>query len=588
MNSDIDKIIAERNKQLEAAGKPTKAGDPTGALLDAIEVGATAAKEMQQKVVNVIGEIAEQLKKHYDGLKGAFDKRDYTGGGAGSEMPLSMGQILALMIGLPIVRGLMMGGFTAAMNKVRTGSWLGKTPDVPTTTTTTAGPASPGGRSAMTEAEMKKYNANREAGMSAAEAKRQAQGFKSMNRTAEAMAERTKSVADGLAQTGPRTTSALNTATKEVGVLGKSMNFMKGGFQKLGSKIPIVGTALTVAMTGFNIAGIEARQAAGEITAEEARVEEGGAVGGAAGGLSGGLAGAAAGAAIGSAFPVIGTVIGGLIGGAIGAWGGEELGSRLGESLMSNWGAITDWTSKMGQGVADAWTSTKSWLATDGKQYWNMFTDGAKSLGKSALGLLETLPVVGGIVKGAESLFASAGEKFKSAGQTIRGFLDDSAAKFRQTFPELTAGVEKVVGNMKTGLGTLMDTMSEKASAAWGYIKEKTGFGNRPSTDNDALAKANADAKPAGPPGTAPAATTPAKSTPPPKVDAVGVPQKKELTSQEKAAIYETIATNTKYTNDLMQAQQRAINSMLQQLAAIAGHTNDTAVASKKTAQRVN
>jgi hypothetical protein len=71
-------------------------------------------------------------------------------------------------------------------------------------------------------------------------------------------------------------------------------------------------------------------------------------------------------------------------------------------------------------------------------------------------------------------------------------------------------------------------------------------------------------------------------------VDAVGVPQKKDLTAQEKAAVYETIATNTKYTNDLMQAQQRVMNSMLQQLAAISGHTNETAVASKKTAQRVN
>ena len=361
------------------------------------------------------------------------------------------------------------------------------------------------------------------------------------------------------------------------------MNFIKGGFQKLGPKIPLIGTALTVAMAGFSIAGIEAREAAGEISAEQARIEEGGVVGGAAGGLGGGLAGAAAGAAIGSVIPVVGTVIGGLIGGAIGAWGGSELGAELGESLMSHWGTITDWTSKMGQGVADAWTTTKNWLATDGQQYWNMFTSGAKELGKSALGLLEQLPVVGGIVKGAQSLFASAGEKFKSAGQTIRGFLDDSAAKFRQTFPELTAGVEKVVGGMKAGLGTLMDTMSQKANAAWAYIKEKAGYGDKP-----AAPAPTTPAKPAAPPGTAPTATAPAKSTPPPRADTVGVPQKKELTAQEKAAVYETIAANTKYTSDLMQAQQRVMNNMLQQLAAIAGNTNETAVASKKTAQRVN
>jgi hypothetical protein len=574
-NANFEKSQAKQDALLATAAKPTQAGDPTGALLDAIEVGATAAKEMQQKVVGVIGEIAKQLKKHYDGLKGAFDKRNYTGDMAGGGMPLSMEQILALMVALPIVRGLMMGGFTAAMNKVKTGSWMGKTPDVPTTATTTT--ATNTARTTSSAVDRAKELQAKNPGMSSKDALAEARrtgGFKQF-------AETEAKVAQNLAKSG----TAINTVANEAGALSKGMNFMKGGFQKLGTKIPLVGTALTVAMAGFSIAGIEARQAAGEITAEQARTEEGGVVGGAVGGLSGGLAGAAAGAAIGSVVPVIGTVIGGLIGGALGAWGGEALGSELGESLMSNWGSITKFATDMGKTVADSWASTKNWLATDGKQYWNMFTDGAKSLGKSALGLLEQMPVVGGIVKGAQSLFASAGEKFKSAGQTIRGFLDDSAAKFRTTFPELTAGVEKVVGGMKSGLGSLMDSMTEKASAAWGWIKEKTGFSNKPAAP---APTPTTPAKPAAPPGTAPTATAPAKSTPPPRVDAVGVPQKKDLTAQEKAAVYETIATNTKYTNDLMQAQQRVMNSMLQQLAAISGNTNETAVASKKTAQRVN
>jgi hypothetical protein len=264
---------------------------------------------------------------------------------------------------------------------------------------------------------------------------------------------------------------------------------------------------------------------------------------------------------------------------------------------MSNWGSITKFATDMGKTVSDSWASTKNWLATDGQQYWNMFTSGAKEVGKMALGLLEQVPVIGGIVKGAQSLFASASEKFKSAGQTIRGFLDDSAAKFRATFPELTAGVEKVVGGMKAGLGTLMDSMTEKASAAWGWIKEKTGLNTpaqtapaptTPAKPAPAPSTPTTPAQPAAPPGKPPTAAAPVKSTPQPRVDAVGVPQKKDLTAQEKAAIYETIATNTKYTNDLMQAQQRAMNSMLQQLAAISGHTNETAVAAKKTAQRVN
>jgi len=406
---------------------------------------------------------------------------------------------------------------------------------------------------------------------------------------------------------------------------------VKSGFQRVSKQLPYVGPALTVAFAGFNIAGIESRKAAGEISEEQARIEKSGVVGGAAGAVAGFAGGAKLGAIIGTMIlPGVGTAIGGLLGGAIGAWGGEALGSELGESLMSNWGSITKFATDMGKTVADSWASTKNWLATDGQQYWNMFTSGAKEVGKMALGLLEQVPVIGGIVKGAQSLFASASEKFKSAGQTIRGFLDDSAAKFRATFPELTAGVEKVVGGMKAGLGTLMDSMTEKASAAWGWIKEKTGLNTpaqtapapttpakpapapttpakpapAPSTPTTPAQTAPAPttpakpapapstpttpAQPAAPPGKPPTAAAPVKSTPQPRVDAVGVPQKKDLTAQEKAAIYETIATNTKYTNDLMQAQQRAMNSMLQQLAAISGHTNETAVAAKKTAQRVN
>lgn len=658
------------DNQMDTAAKPTTKGDPTAALLDAIEIGAKAAKNMQEKVVNVIGEIAEQLKKHYDGLDKAFANRNFTGDGAGADTQSLMNMAILAMIALPIIRGLLQGGWMAAMNKVRTGSWLGKvTPPEPTPTTTTATPSGgPGGRKGMTPEEMKKYTANREAGMSSAEAKRQAQGFKSMNRTAEAMAERTKSVADGLAQTGPRATTALNTASKEVGVLGKSMNFIKGGFEKVGKKLPILGTVLAVGTAGFQIFNTESRLAAGEISKEDARTEEGGIVGGAAGAAAGGWGGAALGAAIGTMIlPGVGTAIGGLLGGAIGAWGGEELGSKLGESLMSHWGDISDWTSKMGKSVVDstsaAWTTAKNWLATDGKQYWNMFTSGAKQIGGMALGLLEQIPVIGPMVKGVEKALSSAKEHFLSAGKSISGFLSDSAAKFKQTFPELTAGVASVVEFMTAGLGKLVDVISTKAGEAWGWVKEKTGFGDKstqtPNAPNATTAspanstssaaakntsaekpatgpgtvnlegeyKKNADswvaavqsgksfdsvpdmykpyvkaqlakgtpkskpvttATPTSPPGNAPTASTPSSSTPPPKVETAATPQKKELTAQEKAAVYETIATNTKYTADLMQSQIRAINSMAQQLAAITEATRDTATAAKKTAQRVN
>ena len=51
----------------------------------------------------------------------------------------------------------------------------------------------------------------------------------------------------------------------------------------------------------------------------------------------------------------------------------------------------------------------------------------------------------------------------------------------------------------------------------------------------------------------------------------------------------ETVAANTKYTNDLLVAQQKMMDTlqrqMLQKLEQIAGHTSNTADASKKTAK---
>lgn len=94
-----------------------------------------------------------------------------------------------------------------------------------------------------------------------------------------------------------------------------------------------VGAVAGAAMLASDISDINAKLKAGEITAEEALKQKGGAVGEAGGGLAGGLAGAATGALIGSVVPVIGTTIGGAIGGAIGAFGGGWGGRTIGEKI---------------------------------------------------------------------------------------------------------------------------------------------------------------------------------------------------------------------------------------------------------------
>jgi hypothetical protein len=94
-----------------------------------------------------------------------------------------------------------------------------------------------------------------------------------------------------------------------------------------------VGTVISAGMLYSDISDINEREQAGEITAQQAKMEKGGAIGEAGGGLGGAVAGAAAGAAIGSVVPVVGTVIGGLIGGALGGWLGANLGEKIGTAV---------------------------------------------------------------------------------------------------------------------------------------------------------------------------------------------------------------------------------------------------------------
>ena len=104
---------------------------------------------------------------------------------------------------------------------------------------------------------------------------------------------------------------------------------MGAGLKSAGGLIKgagVVGAVAGGVMLASDLSDISEREKKGEITAEEAKKERGGAVGGAAGGAGGAMAGAAAGAAIGSVVPVVGTVIGGLIGVATaGGLGGKAV-----------------------------------------------------------------------------------------------------------------------------------------------------------------------------------------------------------------------------------------------------------------------
>jgi hypothetical protein len=95
----------------------------------------------------------------------------------------------------------------------------------------------------------------------------------------------------------------------------------------------VAGAGIGAAMAYSEYQDVKAREAAGQITSEQAKKEKGGVVGEAAGGLAGGLAGGALGATYGAMLGPIGMAIGGVLGGALGAAGIGWAGKKGGEAV---------------------------------------------------------------------------------------------------------------------------------------------------------------------------------------------------------------------------------------------------------------
>lgn len=139
-------------------------------------------------------------------------------------------------------------------------------------------------------------------------------------------------------------------AAGKVGKLGKAASLLKGAGGALMKNAGPLAAATSIvaggvtAYQGYTAADEKLQK--GEITAEEATVEKGGAIGEgtgqAAGGAVGALKGAAVGAAIGSVVPVLGTAVGGLIGAAVGGLGGSFLGGKAGKFLGETGGKIVN------------------------------------------------------------------------------------------------------------------------------------------------------------------------------------------------------------------------------------------------------
>jgi hypothetical protein len=180
----------------------------------------------------------------------------------------------------------------------------------------------------MSVVEQAKYERLRREGVGAAEAKRQAGGFKSLV-TAENKITPPKPVVPPIP-----VGAATETLAKEAGALGKM-----GGALSTASRFagPAAG-AVSVLAGGYTaIQGskaVDEKVKSGEITKDEGTVQKSEAVGKGAGGAVGGLGGAALGAALGTAvFPVVGTAIGAALGGWLFSKGGEMVGENVGTAV---------------------------------------------------------------------------------------------------------------------------------------------------------------------------------------------------------------------------------------------------------------
>jgi len=268
-------------------------------------------------------------------------------------------------------------------------SWMKKTDTAaPTTTTpqTTAKPTARTPTSAMTAEEMRKYQANRAANMPAAEAQKQALGFKGMSRSADSMAAKkaTAAAAEGAAGTAAKG-GIKGALTQALPVLGKIGGKLSVGLLKT---IPFIGPVISLIFDFFE-GGAMAESLGVSKTAGIMGTILGGAEGGIMNSFMNAGKWAMMGAAIGSVVPVVGTILGGVVGGIIGAIMGYFGGDVIAEKIDS---VFTD----IGRFVEDSWDGLKdigTYLGTQISNLMSQLMAGAQTaIGDLAVAISNKMP----------------------------------------------------------------------------------------------------------------------------------------------------------------------------------------------------
>lgn len=261
-------------------------------------------------------------------------------------------------------------------------SWMKKTDTATTGTSPTTKPTARSPSTAMTASEMQKYEANRAAGMSASEAKRQAQGFKSMDRVATGMAEKqaASGAAGAVAKGGIKETLA-----KTFPAIGKLGGKLSAGLLKT---IPFIGPIISLIFDFF-----EGGEMAESLGVRKASGIMGTILGGAEGGIMNSFINAGKwammGAAIGSVVPVVGTILGGVVGAIIGAIMGWFGGDVIAEKIDSAFTGISRFVEDSFDGLKDIGTYLGTQVSNLLSQMMAMVKVGA---GKMLIAAGELLP----------------------------------------------------------------------------------------------------------------------------------------------------------------------------------------------------
>lgn len=306
-------------------------------------------------------------------------------------------------------------------------SWMKKTDTATPPTTSPATTTKPIARtppSTMTAEEMAKFKANRAAGMDPIEAKKQAQGFKSMDRKAVSMAEKKAAATAAEGATGAVAKGGIKESlSKAIPALGKIGGKLSVGVLKT---IPFIGPIISLIFDFF-----EGGAMAESLGVSKASGIMGTILGGAEGGIMNSFLNAGKwammGAAVGSVVPVVGTILGGVVGAIIGAIMGYFGGDVIAEKIDSAFTGISRF-------IEDSWNGLKDIGTYLGTQISNLLSQmmamAKVGVGKMMIAAGNLLPdnLGGGKLKAMGAELISSGGK-DSADATAKKDAALAAAK---------------------------------------------------------------------------------------------------------------------------------------------------------------